>query len=124
MARATLSERDIFEQESLYAHMNLIKTRWELTDEQLANALGESVKTIRRWFKAGRVPNHQSSSLKIISEFFGLAEEVNSLFSNQRTGEVEWLKTTHPLLGKTPLAFMSENVAGIHNLRCFVGQLP
>ena len=102
-----------------YAALEHVRDQLDVSDEQLARALGVSARTLSRRRDTGTLTTDESDRLVLLAEIIALAQQ--ALDSDE--GARQWLRTPHALLGgESPLDHM-DTVTGMQEVKTMLAHI-
>lgn len=102
------------EGESVVQALSFLKKDWKLTFMDLENILHVSDSTIQSWMKKSYILISEPLSPEIENVLILISiHRILSLMFEKNIHQINWLKTSHPSFGTSPLSKMSQSIEGL-----------
>ena len=108
--------------EALADGLQYLRTQWNWNGSKIARILHLSPTTINGWIRRGTIPitgRNIPPDVEAVVHLLAVHRSLASMFS-EPFHQLQWLGTSHPDLGVTPLGKMSESLAGLIQVRQYL----
>ena len=108
--------------EALADGLQYLRDQWSWNGSKIARVLHLSPTTINGWIRRGIIPisgKNIPPEVEAVIHLLAVHRSLASMFS-EPFHQLQWLATSHPDLGITPLSKMSESLAGLIQVRQYL----
>jgi Protein of unknown function (DUF2384) len=108
--------------EALADGLRYLRDQWSWNGSKIARVLHLSPTTINGWIRRGIIPVSERNippEVEAVVHLLAIHRSLASMFS-EPFHQLQWLATSHPDLGFTPLHKMSESLAGLIQVRQYL----